>query len=349
MDLNSAVQFSNDLSWGEDTDIKKIIDEFRIRTQDLGFYDQRMTYNNYHENMEDELKAAYDETIKLEKDMRNLLTITDVLVDKTDEYEQRIADMSNEKDDVHSTTNYMQENIEAMLEKDRDKDAKILQMEGDLNYKDKTIKKLNATMQQLQYQVQDMEEELENIRDEDSRKKEMLAEKEEEFDDKMRSLQDLIEYKDEHINELQDSLDKLDERLEQFEKERDTLERNLEQSSKDLNETKNNMTHYRTSCQNLSRELHAANDNIIELENRYEILLRKGNDAAIKRMNSNSSLGSIENQLIGSDDEAQQTQPEKEEEPADTLDDELGELEDMQGMRCSHHVPNITYRLHGRR
>lgn len=93
IDLSSAVEFSSETCGGEDNYIRKILDEFKLKSQEMGFFDQRMTYNNYHENMEDELKATYDETTRLEKDMRRLLTIADVLFDKVREYEQTIAEM----------------------------------------------------------------------------------------------------------------------------------------------------------------------------------------------------------------------------------------------------------------
>ena len=124
MDLDSAVKFSVSTDWNKDGDIRKIIDKFRLKTQEMGFYDQRMTYQNYHEDMEEELRAAYSETTKLEKDMRQLVTITDVLADKLDEYEQNIANMKNEKDNIYAESDYMQENVEMLMEKDREKEGK---------------------------------------------------------------------------------------------------------------------------------------------------------------------------------------------------------------------------------
>lgn len=93
IDLSAAVEFSSDAWGGDDNYIRNILNEFKMKSQEMGFFDQRMTYNNYHENMEDELKAAYDETSRLEKDMRRLLTIADVLFDKVGEYEHSIAEM----------------------------------------------------------------------------------------------------------------------------------------------------------------------------------------------------------------------------------------------------------------
>ena len=103
--------------------LHNIIDEFKSRAQEMGFYDQRLTLNNYHDNMEDELKAAYDETVRLEKDLQRLVTIADVLVEKTEEYEQRIADIKYEKESSSEETNTMYQ-----------------KMENEINAKDITIK-----------------------------------------------------------------------------------------------------------------------------------------------------------------------------------------------------------------
>ena len=125
MDLDSAVKFSVSTNWGQDGDIKKLIDDFRLKTQKMGFYDERMAYNNYHEDMEEELKAAYAETTKLEKEMRQLFTITDVLAEKIDEYEYNIANMKNEKDSAYAESGYMKENLEMLLEKENEKDCEF--------------------------------------------------------------------------------------------------------------------------------------------------------------------------------------------------------------------------------
>ena len=142
-------------------------------------------------------------------------------------------------------------------------------------------------------------------------------------------MQDLVEYKDEHINELQESLDKLDERMEKLERERDNLERNNEKFQKDISDTKNNMAHYRTSCQNLSKKLTEADENMQILQSKCEMLERQNNEAAMRRMDSGSSLGEIEDQLIGdgNGNEQPEIMPEEDEFVEDTLGDELNELE----------------------
>ena len=131
--LDSAVEFSPDFEWAKDNDIKKMVEEFKLKSQEMGFYDQRMTYNNYHDNIEDELKAAYEETTKLESDMRRLVTLTEVLVEQVDQYENRITDMKHEKDNAHAESDYIQENFEAMLEREHEKDEKICQLELDIS------------------------------------------------------------------------------------------------------------------------------------------------------------------------------------------------------------------------
>lgn len=86
-------------------------------------------------------------------------------------------------------------------------------------------------------------------------------------------------------------------KLDTVEKEKERLENINERLTSDLAETKSNMTHYRSSCQKLQKELESAGQTIQELDNRYEMLLRSQNTKMISRMNSGSSLGSIENQL----------------------------------------------------
>jgi chromosome segregation protein len=333
MDLNSAVQFSSDINWEHQDDIYKMINEFKIKTEGLGYYDQRMSYNTFHSDMEEELQAAYDETKRLEDDMRKIVIITEVLAEKVDEYQQKVADIGNEKDYQNAATDYMQENIDALLEKDKEKDAKLVQMDEENSRKERKIKKLDEVLRGMKGQIEDLEEQIELQKDEIIKKNEQLAEKDIEFDDKMRSLQDLIEYKDDHISELEESLKKMDERLELIEKERDSAERQIEQLQKDLDETKTNMAHYRTSCQTLNKEYNDLNESFLEMQEKYKVLMRKNNDALMKRMQSSSSLGSLENHLIDSDGERNNKdhQHEENEFQAETLDDELGELEGLNG------------------
>ena len=104
MDLNGAVEFVTSGDFESDGDIRKIIDEFRTRSQEMGFYDQRMTFGNYQEDIQDELKAAYDETQRLEKDINQLVIISDVLADKIEEYEHRITDIGQEKGTIATIT-----------------------------------------------------------------------------------------------------------------------------------------------------------------------------------------------------------------------------------------------------
>lgn len=87
MDLNSAVQFSPYDSSGNTGDIRKMIDEYRIKSQDMSYSDQRMGYG-YNDNVEEELRAAYDQTSLLEDDRRKLLTISDVLLEQVEDYEK---------------------------------------------------------------------------------------------------------------------------------------------------------------------------------------------------------------------------------------------------------------------
>lgn len=333
MDLNSAVQFSPFGSADASDDIRKIIDEYRIRSQEMGFYDQRMAYGSYNENLEEELKAAYDETSKLENDIRQLVTIADVLVEQVGEYEQKITDMRNEKEHVFAETDYMQENMDALIDREKEKDNKILQLEAEITSRDRALKRNDLAIQSLQAKIQQIEEELEEKKEELFKKNEVLVDRETENDDKMRSLQDLIEYKDEHINELQENLDKMDERLEQIEKERDSLERQKEELQKTIADTKDNMAHYRNSCQTLSKELKAVNETLYEVQARYEILQRKETEHMMKRMDSGSSLGSMEGQFMYDPEEkAMVAVPNEQTEDllhADTLGDELNELENM--------------------
>lgn len=48
--------------------------------------------------------------------------------------------MSNEKDTYNAETDYMQENIDALLEREKEKDAKIINLEKELTTKERTIK-----------------------------------------------------------------------------------------------------------------------------------------------------------------------------------------------------------------
>ena len=332
MDLNSAVEFSSDIDWEHQDDIYKMINEFKLKSEGLGYYDQRISHSHFS-SLEEELQSAYDETKRLEDDMRKLVTISEVLAEKVDEYQQKVADIGHEKEYHNAANDYMQENIDALMEKDREKDAKLIQMDEENSRKERKIKKLDEVLRGLKGTIEELEEQVEAQKEEIARKNEVIGEKEDEFEEKMRSLQDLIEYKDDHISELQESLNKMDERLDVVEKERDTAERQIEQMQKDLDDTKDNMAHYRTSCQTLNKELNALNESFLEIQEKYNDLQRNNTEAMMKRMHSSSSLGSLENHLITSDDDRNDKHSNNDEnEPqAETLDDELGELEGLNG------------------
>jgi chromosome segregation ATPase len=105
--------------------------------------------------------------------------------------------------------------------------------------------------------------------------KETLIDKEIEFEDKMRTLQDLCEYKDEHITNLEENLEQLNDRLDDIEKDKEHYERETTRLSKDLEQTKANMTHYRNSCKSLSEEIKLVNEAYTQLENKYELEMKQ--------------------------------------------------------------------------
>jgi hypothetical protein len=115
--------------------------------------------------------------------------------------------------------------------------------------------------------------------------------------------------------------------MEQLENERDTLQRANEGFKQDMVKTKDNMSHYRSSCQKLSKELESANFTIEEIQNKYEILLRKEDEKHMQRMYSGSSLGGIEDQLDKSGEEEEQNAETQDQEMLEeNLGDELNEL-----------------------
>ena len=324
MDLNSAVEFSNSTN-GSDM-LQTMIDEFRTKTQEMGFYDKRVAYSNYHPKMEDELKAAYDETTKLEKDLKKLFTITEVLLEKQEEYENRMSEIKSE---------YLSENNQYLHNQNKEKDNAILELEQQVNNRDRKVKKLNVEIKNRENRIEELEETIENQDAEIAKLNENLMDNVSELEEKVRSLQDLIEYKDEYINEVQEERDQISSKLDILEKEKDKLENINERLTKDLNDTKSNMTHYRSSCQKLSKELDSASESIQMLENQYEVLLRKQSTQIIKRVDSGTNLESIENQLENSQDDQPQPfeyntnnlQNDDDEMQGETLDDELAGLE----------------------
>jgi chromosome segregation ATPase len=119
----------------------------------------------------------------------------------------------------------------------------------------------------------------------------------------------------------------LDQRMEQLENERDILQRANEGFKQDMVKTKDNMSHYRSSCQKLSKELESANFTIEEIQNKYEILLRKEDEKHMQRMDSGSSLGGIEDLLDKSgEEEEQNVETQDQEILEENLGDELNEL-----------------------
>jgi hypothetical protein len=115
--------------------------------------------------------------------------------------------------------------------------------------------------------------------------------------------------------------------MEQLEKERDILQRANEVLKQDIDKTKDNMSHYRNSCQKLSKELEFANSSMEEIQHRYDMLLRKEDEKHLQRMYSGSSLGGLEDQLEQSEEDNQNVETQDQEMQEDNLGDELNELE----------------------
>lgn len=122
MDLDSAVEFSSAPS-GTEVDYKQLLEDFRQKTQEMGFYDQRMTYGSFNEDLEEELKAAYEETQKQDKQLRKLFTITDVLAEKVEEYEHKVIEMQRDKERQNQESGFIKENLDMVVEKENEKDC----------------------------------------------------------------------------------------------------------------------------------------------------------------------------------------------------------------------------------
>lgn len=71
--------------------ITKMIEEYKLKTSDLGFAERRAFENNYNTNIEDELTDAYQATRSLEKDLKQLVQIAEILMDKQSDYEGKVT------------------------------------------------------------------------------------------------------------------------------------------------------------------------------------------------------------------------------------------------------------------
>lgn len=95
----------------------------------------------------------------------------------------------------------------------------------------------------------------------------------------------------------------------------------------DLDQTKDNMAHYRGSCQNLSKELKSTSEALAEYQTKYEMLMKKESQAAFQRTDSGSSLGEYEDQLMKPTEEP--SHPAESNEQPENLGEELNELADL--------------------
>lgn len=59
--------------------------------------------------IEEELHEAYNTTRSLEKDLKQLVSISEVLVDKQHEFESKLENVAHERDEHASDITYLQE------------------------------------------------------------------------------------------------------------------------------------------------------------------------------------------------------------------------------------------------
>ena len=86
-----------------------MIEDYKIKSLDFGFAERRALQQNYNSNIEDELAEAYNATRNLEKDMRQLVSLSEFLSERAKDYEDTINEIKNERDAHASDINYLQE------------------------------------------------------------------------------------------------------------------------------------------------------------------------------------------------------------------------------------------------
>lgn len=92
---------------------------------DFGFSEKKALEQNYKSNVEDELNEAYNATRSLEKDLRQLVSISECLVEKSAEYEETIREIKNERDEHKSDIGYLQDMYDQVKEREAQKNEKI--------------------------------------------------------------------------------------------------------------------------------------------------------------------------------------------------------------------------------
>jgi len=98
-----------------------MVDDYKYKTNDLGFAEKRALQNSYNKNigiylfqtnkpiLEDELADAYKATNALEKDMKRLVLISEIMLDKYQEFESQINFAEQEKEEKDADLGYLQE------------------------------------------------------------------------------------------------------------------------------------------------------------------------------------------------------------------------------------------------
>lgn len=89
--------------------IAKVIEEFKIKSLDFGFSERRALQQSYNTNIESELAEAYNTTRTLEKDLKQLVYLSEFLSDRAKDYEDTITEIKNERDVHASDISYLQE------------------------------------------------------------------------------------------------------------------------------------------------------------------------------------------------------------------------------------------------
>jgi len=151
--------------------IAKLIDDFKTKTNELGFTSQRAIERSYNMNIEEELNEAYSATRILEKDMKQLVGISEFLVQKTQEFEEKVAEVTQDRDELTSDSGYLQEMYDQVKEREIEKNDKINSLE-------KEIEQLQLKNIQLKDSNNWLETQVNNIQQENEDKADVIHESE---------------------------------------------------------------------------------------------------------------------------------------------------------------------------
>ncbi|CAI2359255.1 unnamed protein product [Moneuplotes crassus] len=235
--------------------ISKMIDDFKYKVDDLSYTEKKALQNSYNVNIEDELVDAYKAINSIEKDLKKLVSVSEMVLEKCDDYDIKLQSVTQEKQDLASDIQYLQEMYDQVKEREVQKNSKMQDLEQEIENLQNKNKELKQENDWFETKISTLQEETEIKADEIDQEKANTDHIDKKYRDKLSSLRLEIDDKKEEISILNKALENERNSADAIEKQKDKFLKEISALKETNKDIKEKMHHYKKSCRKINDEL----------------------------------------------------------------------------------------------